>query len=279
MWKKIALPVVLALLLGLALTGIALASESEDTPLPPEMRRGVGQIAALGESQITLRDLRQELVTLEVDEDTVFKSTSGEPASFADLETGQWLAVAAVAGEGVSRLARLVILLPEDYQPPKPWVLWLRGRVEQVDALNGSFDLQPRRGEELTLVVDADTRFQGQVDSLEGLTDGMLAEAAILRLEDGTFLALAVRTHSPLVWHAGTISGVDPAAGSIILETRRGDVITITATDETRFRSRGGWVQAVEDLEVGMLILVGADETADGQYQARLVLVGRPHRP
>ncbi|MEX0787363.1 MAG: DUF5666 domain-containing protein, partial [Anaerolineales bacterium] len=75
---------------------------------------------------------------------------------------------------------------------------------------------------------------------------------------------------------AGEVTGVDPAASTFTLHTRAGEDLVITVTDETRFVSRQGEIDGLEDLEAGMKAFVRGEVTADGAHIAKTVGVGNP---
>ena len=75
---------------------------------------------------------------------------------------------------------------------------------------------------------------------------------------------------------AGEVTGVDPASSTFTLHTRAGEDLVITVTDETRFVSRQGEIQGLEDLEAGMKAVVRGEVTADGAHIAKMVGVGTP---
>jgi len=55
---------------------------------------------------------------------------------------------------------------------------------------------------------------------------------------------------------------------------RNGEQYDFQVTAETRFRSLQNRVAALEDLQVGMKVLVGAEQVGDGNYQAQVVIIG-----
>jgi len=72
-----------------------------------------------------------------------------------------------------------------------------------------------------------------------------------------------------------TMVGVD----SIHLQNRNGEEMTFLVDGETVFRSRGGEVSSLADLEEGMSVLIGAYETEDGQLLAKLIFVRASQTP
>ena len=65
-------------------------------------------------------------------------------------------------------------------------------------------------------------------------------------------------------------------ASSFTIEARDGKQYTLTVDSQTIFRSRGDQITGLQDIEVGMLVLVGADQASGGQLQAGLVLAQAP---
>jgi len=60
---------------------------------------------------------------------------------------------------------------------------------------------------------------------------------------------------------------------------RDGQTITFQVTGDTKFRSKGGQVKSLEDLQEGMIAMVGAEELSNGKYQAQVVAAGKlPNR-
>jgi hypothetical protein len=70
---------------------------------------------------------------------------------------------------------------------------------------------------------------------------------------------------------AGEISGIATASASFSIKKRNGDVLTIQTTERTRFRSRDGSIQGIDDLEIGMFALVIGLEQENGNLVALIV--------
>ena len=68
------------------------------------------------------------------------------------------------------------------------------------------------------------------------------------------------------------ITGVDVPGNAFTIQTRRGKSLTFQASAETRFRSRRGRVDSLDDLKPGMPVLVSSKDLGGGRYQALLVL-------
>jgi len=72
----------------------------------------------------------------------------------------------------------------------------------------------------------------------------------------------------------GEITAVDMAASIFTLHTRKGEDLRFEVSDETRFHSRNGEVDGLEDLEPGMMAIVAAEKLEDGSLLALHVAVG-----
>jgi hypothetical protein len=252
----------------------------------PERARMFGEVVRvdLGAQTFELEPREGDPATFHVDERTHFRSHDGSIQGLGDLEAGVKAMVVAVEGEDGGLLARMVAAADPEDIPDE--LLRRRGEITEVLPDRGTFTLETREGETLTLQAGERTRFEGrgsEVDDLEDLTPGMMAAVGVLEGEDGGFEARFV-----LVWEQGEFfdrPGVDlRAAGRIVelgghsftLERRSGEQLEVGVDDGTTYRSRGGAVEGFEDLEVGMPLVVGAVEGGDGGYLARWVAVGKP---
>ena len=278
MFKKLFVPLILALTAALAIGGVAYAaSQPEKAPSPAAQmavedentaqgrRRGLGQIIALGEGQFTVQLRSSEEKVILVDENTRYFKADGSSGSFADLQVGLWVA-GRVAPSGEDLLARVVVLLPAGFDPD----LKNAGFRGEVTALGeNSFSLHTLRGADLTIAVDSHTAYAGEVHSFSDLQVGMKAGVGAQKLEDGSLLALAVAVRPDLIRHAGEITTVDPAAGTFSLKTRQGESLTFQTDGSTQYF---GQVGSLADLQSGMLAVVGAKQLEDGSYLAERVI-------
>ena len=261
MFKKIYIPVVLAALVAL-ITGVwvsekAYALDLSSRRRPQRGAHAIGQVTSISQDQFTLQRPNEDDGSFLVDEHTIFRGFDDSEIEFEDLSTGQWVRVTAVRNEGDGMLARLVVILPEDFDPSEHE--GVSGRVSDVDTRVETFTLQTRNSDDVIVTVNEETRYSGGVKNLEDLQNGMLAWAGVKKLDDGNLLALAVRARYPIVKLTGRISEVDISAGTFTLHTRRGDKdVTIIVTNETGFRSREGSIETLADLELDMLAFVSA---------------------
>jgi hypothetical protein len=274
MFKKILVPLILALVAALAIGGVAYAASqpekapspaaqlaAEDENIAQAQRRGLGQITSLGDGQFTVQLRSGEEKVIRVDENTRYFKADGSAGSFADLQVGLWVAGRVVASaDGL--LARRVILLPAGFDPDHKNAA-ARGDVTSLG--DTSFTLHNLRGEDLTIAVDSNTTYVGEVHSFSDLQTGMKTVVGAQKLEDGSLLAIAVAVRPNLIRHAGEITTVDPAASTFGLHSRQGESLTFQADGSTQYF---GQVESLVDLQPGMLAVVAAKQLEDGSYLA-----------
>ncbi len=271
--KKLIAPFTIAILCAILVVGSALAAE--DTP----QGRGqniYGVVIAIADDSFTLQNQDGKLFTYFVDDSTNFRSPEIEAPDFANLELGGKIAVFAPGSDEAYPAARLVILLPEDFDPSQWAEARTRGEVVSVDIEAGSFTLQANSGEEKSFWVDDSTRFFGQLSSLNDLQVGMSVGVGGVEAEDGEVLArliVGANTQEAKL-HAGTIMVVTPAAGTFTLETRQGDDLIIAVDENTIFNSRAGEIESLNDLTVDMVAMVYGSSQDDGVFLATRLVAG-----
>ena len=274
MFKKILVPLILALVAALAIGSVAYAaSQPEKAPSPAiqmaaeeentaqGQRRGLGQITALGNGQFTVQLKSGGEKVIRVVENTRYFKADGSIGSFADLQVGLWVA-GRVAPSAEGPVARVVILLPAGFDPDRKNTV-ARGDVTSLG--DNSFILHNLRGEDLTIAGDSNTAYAGEVHGFSDLKVGMKTVVGAQKLEDGSLLAIAVAVRPNLIRHAGEIKTVDPAAGTFGLNTRQGESLTFQVDGSTQYF---GQVESLGDLQTGMLAVVGAKQLEDGSYLA-----------
>jgi hypothetical protein len=229
----------------------------------------LGQVTAVQADQFTLQTRNGQERTFRYDESTRFTDPDKQELSAADLPTGGWVRVVVARRGGQPRLARVVVILPPDFDPED--YAGQRGRVTGVDLPASAFTLEDKDGRATTLKVDADTIYRGQATALADLQVGMLAQAVTEVQANGDLLAKTVRAGIAADRRfLGKVTTVD--AASFTLQTRKGEMLTFQVTAETVFRSRGGLIDSLDDLKAGLPVAVGAGDLGDGQLQALRVL-------
>jgi hypothetical protein len=208
--------------------------------------------------------------------ETVIVKTSAETrfrgvSSLADLKPGMWAGVIGVRQSQGSILARLVVARTASGTAQR-----YLGRVAKVDTDAGLLTLTTRDGEEITVALTAQTRFRGQVSSAAELQPGMWVGVMVIPSNEGTPpVARVVLARAPKgmagTRYVGQVAAVAPDAGTLTVETRAGDTVTLSIDERTRFR---GAVHSLADLEPGQRIAVVADER-EGALVARLVVAHR----
>ncbi|HSF83804.1 MAG TPA: DUF5666 domain-containing protein [Anaerolineales bacterium] len=191
-----------------------------------------------------------------MDENTRYLGIDVEGIEFEDLQIGDWVAGIVKPVPDVVPLARLIMLLPEDYDPSQRLGVRARGKVVGVDHAASTFSLETRAGSELTFVVNENTIFKGGVDNLADLHRGMLAAVAGVKQSDGSLLAHVVLARHPLLKLAGEAMSVDLESSSFLLDTRGGEELSIIVDENTRFRSREGEIEGLEDLQPSMVVVI-----------------------
>jgi len=156
------------------------------------------------------------------------------------------------------------------------------GKIVNIDLGASSFTINTLRKGELTVIVSDTTQFRSREGEIEGLADleaGMPVIVAGIPGSSGEILAEVVAVGKPgerptRFRYRGEITGVAPDDGTFTLKTLVGEEVEIRVGDRTRFRSRDGSIQGIDDLEVGMLALVQGLKGSGGELNSLLVAAG-----
>jgi Domain of unknown function (DUF5666) len=262
---------VLSLAASLALTGVAGAQEDQ----PPKGLFARGEITEvdLAGSTFSLHTLRGEDLTFQVNDETHFASPDGAVDGLEDLHAGLAAGVAAEKQADGTLLARRVgVGRKEDG-------LRVAGEITGVVPGQGTFTLESREGASYTFHTSDRTRFvsrDGSVQDIHDLKKGMHAVVGAVK-EDGGWLALLVAVGKPEdrpdVRLMGRIVGLGDS--SLTVEKRNGETVTVAVTEATKYKSRGGKIDSFDDLELGMPVVIAAQE-ANGKLTALWIAVGQP---
>lgn len=152
------------------------------------------------------------------------------------------------------------------------------GVISTVDLDAGTFTLEQRNGELPTFLVNAETQYHSRDGLILSLTDvevGMGAVVGADLLDDGSLLAKAVAVGQADLIDAerfrGEVTTVVDATFSV--SSRDGTVLTFSTTDATRFISRDPEFDGLEDIQVGMMLVVAYENTPDAATQIALAVV------
>ena len=220
MFKRISLSVIAAILVAVSLSGTALAAEGDGQDLIKARGEVIAVDPRAGSFQIETSG--GELATFYVSERTTFRGLE----SLAEMQVGWRAGVAAREENG--RLVAVLVIAGERLDLQKA-----RGRVVDVNTAAGKFSLQTSSGEELRFFVDENTRYGGQISSLEELEEGMGAGVVYKEHSEGKWIAVGlVAGYAPdLVKVRGEVTAVDPQLGKFEILTSAGE------------RMRGGLIQ------------------------------------
>jgi len=149
------------------------------------------------------------------------------------------------------------------------------GEITSIGA--DQFTMLTRSELEVTVMVDEDTNYFGDLESFTDLEVGMQIGAAGMREGEGTFLAKAIFAGDRLedIRRAGG-EVTDVGNSSLTIENREGETLTFEVDENTRFKSRDGEVEGLSDIEEGdhvALLYLVAD---NGDLVAKVIGVGGP---
>ncbi len=275
MFKKSLLAITTALLFVTLFVGFASANEGIDPQVKEKraVKSLVGKIIDIGDREFTIDTRRGELNLL-VTEDTVFKNREGDDLSFSDLEVGGYVTGRFAKNDEGQLIAKVVILLPDEFDPNEIDIVRLHGKVEKINLGQNNFDLLTRAGDLLTIQVNDRTKFMGSVGSLKDLEKGMQLTVAATRGEDGNILAKVViggrHDGRPKVRKAlGEVTSISGSELSIL--NREGKTLSFEINAETKFVSRDGSITQASDIEVGQKVYVVFVPSEDGNNIAKVI--------
>ncbi len=279
MLSKLRIATLILIAVSLAMPTVAFAEEEA-----PERHRlrFVGEITDVvpGQGTFTLHTRAGEDLEFQTNERTRFRSPDGSVKDIHDLKKGMMALVVAIRAE--DGLQALVVAAGKPRERPER--VRVIGEITGVVPGQGTFTLLSQAGEEFEFTTSDRTRFRsrdGSIEDIHDLEKGMHAIVAAIETEQGDLLALLVAAGHPEdlpsvdVRALGKIAQIDDR--SFVLETRDGRM-TFQVTDKTVFRGVGSF----DELEVGMIAAVGANETDDGMaavfVAARAAPADRPSR-
>jgi len=279
MLQKISLAVLITILAALAGATLVSAEDQFGQKQSPDFlpnRRGlIGQVVHIGTSSFEVESPNGQIHQIEIIPETSFRSRQeGEDgeASFSDLEAGMWVAVFMQKIDPENTNARLVVFLPDDFDPSNLRIKRFIGKVDNINPGQETFEIITRNGDTLTFHVDERTHFGGGIDSFGDLEKEMVVGVAAVQQEEQTLLAKIVASKPEegprLQKTGGKISRLGES--SITIQLRQGDDFTFQITEETRFVSREGNIHDLDDLEIDMVVVIVHHA---GNDQALAVLV------
>lgn len=276
MSKKLYIPIVIAVLVAV-IAGAFVSSEvyaktKDELAIGRRPHPELGKVTQVADDRFSMEKRDGSTATFLVNDETRFFDKEKTELSFADVKVGQWVGVAAPKGEAEDRTARLVLILPEDFDPEN--MSGAAGTITSVNAGADQFTLKNRQGEEITFLVNEETKFLGQAADLASLEVGMVSGVHAEEQEYGALLAITVRAGYPVVKKMGEITAVDQGDGAFTLQTLRGgEELTIQVDENTRYRTKDGELNGLEDLQPGMVgVVIARSSGEEGVFQAVVVV-------
>lgn len=149
----------------------------------------------------------------------------------------------------------------------------MAGIVTNVDAASSEFSIENRAGETVTFMVNEDTEYlspEGELESFEDLAEGMAVGVKAVGNDEGTLVAKAVKYIDPELFNAEHAGGEVTAVGAdnFTITSREGEELTFQVDEDTRWGSRDGSLESLQDLVVGMHVGVAYQESDDGSLLA-----------
>jgi hypothetical protein len=171
MSKKISLSMIIALIVAMLTSSLALAA---GTPANAVSRPGsrFGIVFSISKDSFTLKNAGGKEKTVLVGPTTRFVKINGDAKAFKDLGVGQGAIAFGTINASRELEAKVVLLATRrfnrgDWSGPRQY-----GNVVSVDTASDSFRVNTPSGF-LTFTVDDDTHYPGRVKGLEGLKAGM----------------------------------------------------------------------------------------------------------
>lgn len=272
MITKTVLPFSLALICLLFFSGVVLAANE----LPQgNSQAEYGVVVALGTGSITVQNPQGAENIFIVDENTQYRAAHLDEPGIDDLQEGSKVAVFSRTANGDAGIARLIVVLPDDFEPGQWASIRARGEITHVDGGVNSFVVQTQSGEEMVFFTDDQTRYYGQVSGYDDLVVGLNVAVGGTEDGDGGLIAklIGAADSDNTSRRVGTIGEVLPAAGTFTLITRQNEELVIAVDENTRYRSRDDQIQELVDLAPDMVAVVVGVLQEDGVIMSSQVAV------
>ncbi len=251
----------------------------------PELMRSKGEVGDVGDRFFTLLTEDGRSLIINVIDRTRFRSGNGEMNTLGDLKPGMAALVSAAKTED-NGIVALVVAAGNPGGDFRDRIFRTTGEITGVVPGQETFTVQSNEGESIAFVTGERTKFRsgdGSVTGIHDLKRGMFTMVGAIKMEDGTNLALVVLVGNPedrperpkVVSASGKI--VSLSSNSLTIETRSGEQKTFSVDGSIKYKSRDGSVNSFDDLEIGMIAIVGGRGLGNGEMLA--VIVGAGHIP
>jgi hypothetical protein len=276
MQKTITYSILLAIVFSLFGVTAAFAQTGGQPQTNLQRPFAIGKILSLGDGQFTLQKQDGEEVTILVNDQTRYRVIGAGQATFDDLVVGRWVAGYGRKDANGQPLARLMVMLAQDFDPGKLPDRRVAGLVKDVNSAAGSLTIETRLGADEVVAVDQNTRYRGEVQSLSDVETGMAVLAAVRELEDGSLLATNLIARSPVRRLAGKIVAIDADVQNLTVHTRSGEDVVIALDAATGFRSLFAQAKNLDQLKLGDVVIVSLEMQSDSTYLAKQVIALNP---
>jgi hypothetical protein len=143
------------------------------------------------------------------------------------------------------------------------------GAVSSINSGQSSFKVTPEHGADISVVVNAQTEFKGELRDFTGLKVGLQVQVTGTKQPDGSLLATRVEGQDEHEL-TGTIMSLDAAKSSFVLKLAGGTTRTIEVSANTEFEGDGDF-QRFSDLKVGQSVQVEGNLQSNGTLAATKV--------
>jgi len=221
---------------------------------------------------ITVLNRSGEEIVILVDEQTKF---FGQASQITDLDIGWKVAIAGREQEDGSNLSRIISAVEYERRIRRI------GIVSKIDSVSGEIRITTQNSEEMSFLVSDKTEFhsrEGMFKTISDIEPDMVVVVTAVHDGEGVYSANHLFLGFPEdlpnydLKKVGHILQVE--TNTFMLEDRNGEIVTFQVDEETEYRSRGMDVQGIEDLEDGMILIVGGDQEY-GLNIAKLVIAIR----
>lgn len=274
--KKVVIPVVLAVLLSLVVGLFAVdAVFAKDGGFIKRFKRAnavLGRVVELNHNAFSITRRDGTHMSYQVNDETKFFDKDRQELSFVDIAESGWVLVVSRSKEGGNSLAKIVVILPDDFDPEN--MAAYRGIIAGVKVSDNEFTLKTKDEQEVTFTVDAETLFSGQADDLARLEADLWARVIAEQQEDGSLLAKGVRSTYPRARKTGIITAINQVDGRFTIKGRDELEVIFDVDEETRFHSRDGKITGLEDLKEGIVgAVMAVNDPTHTNLLAKVVLV------
>lgn len=257
-------------------TTAAFAQENQPEPNRPGGLRG--EVAAVGDSSLTVTPPDGQNVTVHVSDETRIRlAESQSQGNLEDIEPGNFVGVRGPKNDDGSINARFILVLPQN---PRD-LARTHGKVTAIDG--AIITIENRDGESQEITTDDQTRIRigKEKGTLEDIEVGDPLAAAGVKKDDGTFVArlIIIATGDQIRKHTlrGEVLEVNLDDETLTVQGKGDEekVWLVKTTDATQYRVPGVDEAGLDDIEVGNHVLIAGQKDQDSENSgvARVIAV------